>query len=264
MARRRHRLRTVAVAGLLLAACATGDDQPTAAGPLSLTATPLSPSPTATQQMSPTPTATPEEPRDPTDADRARFIAAYRPPATSDHRNLAIDLDRDGVKEVVFAFVVDHQSRSQVDVAAWRGTSYEIVAAEAGGRADDLVDLQVRDLTADGDLEVVIIQRVGASGRSASVWRATTGGELTPLRAVGDCFHGSHTYGDTGVSIEDRGGDGRAEILATCEDPDRPQPLWPTVVYAWSDGAYHCQHRVTSDGEQVPCRDGGRGGGGVG
>lgn len=236
----------------------------------SLTAVPVQPTPaspapvTSSPTPSPTPTPTIEPPREPTDADRARFIAGYRPAGTSDHRNVAIDLDGDGQKEIVFAFVVDGEHRTQVDVADWLGTRYEITAAEAGGPAGNLADFRVQDLTADGVLDVLLAQTVGTSGTSASLWSSAGDGTLRPLTASGDCFDGSHTYGDAGVVVEDGDGDGAAEIRATCEEPDRPQPLWPVVVYVWDGTTYRCHHREPPDGSESPCQPGRGAAGGAG
>jgi hypothetical protein len=169
-------------------------------------------------------------------------------------RHVAADIDGDGTHEIVFAFVVDAERRSRVDVAAWAGTEYVIVERAPGGPADRLEALRISDLTADGRTEIALIQRIGSAGHSASVWQAESGGTLRPLNAAGDCFNGSNTYGDTGVRLRDRTGDGRTEIEAVCEEADTPQALWPTVVYAWDDEVYRCDRRITADGVETECR----------
>lgn len=230
------------------------------ASPIQLTASPV-PTVTPTTDVSPDPdgdlrpepTPTPPEERDPTDADRARFIASYRPSGVSSKREVAADIDGDGIREVVFTFVVDAERRSRVDIAAWTGTSYEIVERSAGGPADRIESVRITDLTDDDRTEIAVIQRTGAAGHSASIWQVLPGGTLRPLVAVGDCFAGSHTYGDTGVELRDRTGDGLVEIAAVCEDPETPEPLWPTVVYAWDGESYGCDHRITADGVRTDC-----------
>ncbi|MBW3562413.1 MAG: hypothetical protein KY437_07955 [Actinobacteria bacterium] len=247
----------------LVAAC-DGSGEPSAAPTGTLTAFPVTPAvspvePAPSGSVSPGPTASPPAsgPRDPTDADRARFVADHRPSGTSNHRNLAVDLDGDDQREIVFAYVVDAENRSQVDIADWTGTEYRVTEQAPGGPADELADLEIRDLNADGTIEVAVFQRSGASGSSATVWASSGNGTIVPLNARGDCFDGRNTYGDTGVAIEDRDGDGAAEIYATCQDEDLPAPLWPEVVYVWEDGVYRCDHRERPDGPDTPCQGSG-------
>lgn len=246
---------------LIGVACDSGGT-PNAAPTGSLTAEPIAPtgetvSPAPTVTASPGPTASPSapEPRDPSDADRARFVAGHRPSGTSDIQNIAIDLDGDEHKEIVFAYVVDAENRSQVDVADWTGTDYAITEQVPGGPADELSDLRIRDINADGTLEVAVFQTVGASGNSLTLWAAGPDGGLVGLPAHGDCFDGRNTYGDTGAEIADRDGDGAGEVYATCQDEDLPAPLWPEVVYVWEDGAYRCDHREHPDGPDTPCEN---------
>lgn len=257
VAARRTTLAIAAVA-LLAVACSRAGE-PLRAGPATLTAWPLEapppPPPTVSPSpASPSPSPTDLSPRGPTDTDRARFVAAYRPGGTSQHRSVASDIDGDGQKEIVFAFIVDGERRSQVEVADWTGTRYAITAAEPGGPADDLSDFRVAELNGEGGPEIAVFQTVGASGSSVSLWTGASGGSLVPLKAIGDCFNGSNTYGDTGAEIDDRDGDGRAEVRAVCADRDLPAPLWPTVVYVWRDHLYYCDHRESPDGTRRPCQ----------
>ncbi|MFN2557603.1 MAG: FG-GAP repeat domain-containing protein [Nitriliruptorales bacterium] len=248
---------TLAAAAVVLLAVSCGSaEEPPLAGPVTLTARPLevaAPSPTLTPSPSPSTRATQIAPRDPTDTDRARFAASYRPGGTSHHRSVASDIDGDGQKEIVFAFVVDSERRSQVEIADWTGTRYVITAAEPGGPADAITDFRVADVNGNAEPEVTVFQAVGTSGRSLSLWTGAPGGHLVALIALGDCFNGSHTYGDTGAELGDRDGDGRAEIRAVCSDPDLPEPLWPTIVYVWRGDLYHCDHRENPDGTTSPC-----------
>lgn len=248
---------TVAIAAVALLAVTCGaPEEPPLAVPVTLTARPLEPPPPTlppSPSPSPSPTATRIAARDPTDTDRARFAATYRPGGTSHHRSVASDVDGDGQKELVFTFVVDSERRSQVEVADWTGTRYEISAAEPGGPADDIRDFRVADVNGDTGPEIAVFQTVGTSGSSVSLWTGARGGRLVPLVATGDCFNGSHTYGDTGAEVGDRDGDGRAEIRAVCSEPGLPEPLWPTIVYVWLDDGYHCDHRESPDGTTTPC-----------
>lgn len=251
---RRSTLAVAAIA-LLAVSCASPEEPPLAV-PVTLTARPHgepAPSASVSPSLSPSPRATPLSPREPTDTDRARFAAAYRPGGTSHHRSVASDIDRDAQKELVFTFVVDSERRSQVEVADWTGTRYTITAAEPGGPADDISDFRVADVNGTPGPEIAVFQTVGTSGSSVSLWTGAPEGRLVPLIAVGDCFNGSHTYGDTGAEVGDRDGDGRAEIRAICSDPDLPAPLWPTIVYVWRDDLYRCDHRESPDGTTSPC-----------
>ncbi|MGH3441023.1 MAG: FG-GAP repeat domain-containing protein [Nitriliruptorales bacterium] len=252
-----------ALCALVLVAAACSRDGDPLGEPTRLIAEPVEatapdPGPTASPDASPSPTESPTEEetgeRDPTDTDRARFVADYRPGGTSDLRDVSVDLDGDDVKEIVFAYVVDSERRTRVDVADWRDNRYEISAQRSGGPADDLVDVRIHDVNADGRLEVVTLQRVGSSSESLSLWAGVENGGLEPLQARGGCFSGGNTYGDSEASMRDSDGDGAEEIRAVCEEAELPQPLWPTDVYVWSDGAYRCEFREREGGTREPCR----------
>lgn len=173
--------------------------------------------------------------REPTDAARARFVAAYRPEGAIDLESAAGDLDGDGTAELVFLYAVN--GRVHVDVAAWRGGAYEIVTTQQGAEAEHVDDLRVGDLNGDGRVEVAALQST-ASRSSLSLWRVDEGLTLGALEAEGGCWDGSSTYGILGVSLEDHDGDGRSEIVATCDDSPLPVGEWRTERYAWRDGAY--------------------------
>lgn len=254
-----HRVAVLCALALVAGACSRGGDPQ--AEPTRLTAEPVvaitGVEPTASPTASPSPTGSPTEDetaeRDPTDTDRARFVANYRPGGTSDMRDVSVDLDGDGIKEIVFAYVVDSERRIRVDVADWRGNRYEISAQGSGGSADDLVNLRINDVNADGRLELVTMQRVGGSSESLSLWAGVENGGLEALVARGGCFSGGNTYGDSEASMEDSDGDGTEEIRAVCEEAELPQPLWPTDVYVWKDGAYRCEFRERSGNAREPC-----------
>lgn len=167
-------------------------------------------------------------------ADRARFVAGHRPPGARHLRHVSVDLDG-GHEELLVAYVGLDDRASHVDVAAWRGGRYEIVARVAGGRAQRLRDLVVDDINRDGRVDVVILQ--DHVGGSLSAW-TTAAGRLVPLRARGGCADGGHTYGIVGARLLDSDGDGRLEIDATCDDSPLPMSAWSTDRYAWSQGAY--------------------------
>lgn len=244
-------------AGAVACTPATDDEPDT----IALTATPVpeaTPTPEPSPEPSPTPeatpTPTPEEERDPTDADRARFVAGYEPDGVSGMRQVAFDITGDGIREVVFVLVADAEQRSRVDVAAWAGTRYEIVTQDLGGPADRIEDLRISDITADGRTEIVVEQMFAASAHSASLWQVTPSASLERLVGHGDCFDGSHTYGDTSVQVFAQQDDRPAEVRADCEEEGLPQDLWPTLVYQWEDGAYRCDHRVTG-GVRTDCEE---------
>lgn len=204
-----------------------------------------SPSPTETSteaSPSPTPTGT-ASPRPATDTDRARFVQSYRPEGASDLEHAAVDLDADGTDELVFAYVGPGDT-ARVDVAWWDGSQYQVEERTEGGPATTIDRLRVSDVNADGVTEVVTFQSSG-SGASLSLWQVTEGRGLRGLRARGGCADGLHTYGVVGAELEDRDGDGAAEIRATCDGSPLPVAAWPTHTYVWADGAY--RHRGELD-----------------
>lgn len=257
---RGHRLAAALALVVLMAGCVSGRS-PSLSGRVSPVSSPVtsaggSPSPPASgSPPSRAATAGPlpsPVPREPSDTDRARFVADYRPGGVSDVQAVAADLDGDGRREIVFAYVVDAEGRTQVDVASWTGTRYAITVRVPGGPADDLRDLRVGDLNADSRVEIAVIQTVGTTARSVTLW-AATGTGLVALSAVGDCFHGTNTYGQSDVELADTDGDGTAEIRAACGPAGVPAFLWPTAVYRWSAGAYRCDHRIVAGGLRRPC-----------
>lgn len=250
-----RRLRTTVLpllAALALSACSgdAPDDEPA-----DLRASPLTDAPTAAATPSPTPEATPSpssspdpspspspSPRDPTDTDRARFVDQYRPEGASDLEHVAVDLEDDGTDELVFTYVAGN-GIARVDVAWWDGTAYGIGYRAEGGPAQRIDRVRIADVNDDGVTEIATFQSQG-SGRSMSLWQVSGEQALTGLRARGGCYDGLHTYGRVGVELEDRDGDGRDEIYATCDDSPLPVAAWHTEVYVWEDGAYRAQERT--------------------
>ncbi len=221
------------LAALLLGAC--GPDVPVVrveaqpsptTSPTEVEVTP-SPSPTST---SPSPTASETTPRPATDTDRARFVAAYAPESASHLQHVATDLDGDGTEDLLFAYVRGDRM-AHVDVAWWNGTGYEIGFADDGGDATRIDRLRVEDVNDDGRTEVVTSQSGADGAGSVSVWQVTGAQQLGRLPAAGGCAGGSHTYGVTGATLEDRDADGVDEIYATCPDGT-------TARYRWETGAY--------------------------
>lgn len=211
------------------------------ASPYDDAATETTPTPTPTP--SPTPEASPEPspsptPRAATDTDRGLFTRSYRPAGSSDLESAAADLDGDGEKELVFAYVVADQQRSKVDVAWWDGFQYSVGASDLGGPASRVDRLRISDVNADGLIEIVTFQST-SDRASLSIWQIPPERrELVPLVARGGCDDGSHTYGAVGARFTDRDGDGSEEIEATCNEAPLPVSAWRTDRYRWQDGAY--------------------------
>lgn len=253
----------VALLGLLATACADEVEPEAVAATLVASPVPAEVDEPA-REPTPTPSPTPSElpspgtPRASTDADRADFVANYRPEGATQLRHLSMDVDGDGERELLFA-MVGGDGLSRVDVAVWDGTRYVVASSDHGGQADRLEDLQLRELTGDGAVEVAVIQSVGASGASVSLWSIGPGGLLVPLVAEGGCFGGSHTYGATHVDIGGRTADGRSVIRGSCEETGSPPPLWPIAVYSWQAGAYRCDHVEHVEGGTGPCEGDGDG-----
>ena len=245
---------------LLVGACSP-DGGPTATPTTAhLTASPIptrtrpQPTPTFTRTRSGEPSETRSPPRDePTDSDRARFVRQYRRAGTSDLQHVVANADRDEAAEIVFAYVVDAERRSQAEIADWSGTEYAIVSRAPGGGADAIGDVRVDDVNRDGRVDLAVFQTVGAVGSSMSLWTIAGGPQLEALDGVGGCADGRNTFGDGGVELRDTDGDGAAEIRAVCEDAQLPRPLWPTAVYRWSRGAYRCDHLESPDGARSRC-----------
>lgn len=190
-----------------------------------------------------------EEPSDPaptgpTDADRARFVAEYRPNDAAELQHVAADTTGDGDRELVFAWVGAVSGVSHVALAAWDGTSYAIAWQDEGGPADQLARIRVADVNADGRSEVVVVGRRGEERSSANVWAVEGPSTVTALVAEGGCHDGSTTFGVAGVSFV-AGAGGAEEIHATCDESPLPPDSWREEVYVWQDGAY----RVPSTGD---------------
>jgi hypothetical protein len=225
------------------------DEEPEPVAEPSLTATPLSPppsptdaaatasasaAPSASATATPTDTATAPasetaepEPTDraPTDADAAAFATAYNADELGGSaESVAVDVQGDGVDEVVFASIAAGATR--LDVAAWNGRQYEVVYRDQGGAAERVEDLSVADFTSDGVLEIVTQQASGDEGASLSVW-GWNGSAYVRHTGVGGCWDGSNTYGIVGATIRE------GEIVATCDGSPLPVSAWPSDVYVW-------------------------------
>lgn len=236
-------------ASLALGACSDDDgDQPDEIAASPLTESPGSPtledtaSPTPSATPSPLPSASPEA-REATDTDRARFVDAYRPEGATDLEHVAVDLDADGTEELVFTYVSANDT-TRVDVAWWDGTAYAIEYRAEGGPAQRVDRVRIADVNGDGVTEVATFQSQG-SGESMTLWQVSGERSLAALRARGGCYDGQNTYGRVGVELDDRDGDGRDEIRATCDDSPLPVAAWHTEVYVWEDGAYRAQEDGT-------------------
>lgn len=242
-----HHVLALAAAGVL---CACGGDDGDVTAVPRLTAEPVpvsvdaSPTPTPTAAITPTGTpaptgtATPTEvaSRPPGDADRGAFIATFRPDGASDLDVLASDVDRDGESEVVATYLRDGLLR--LDVAWWNGGAYDVGTMLDGGVARDVTDVQVRDVNADGLVEIVVAHRGEGDMSALTIWQVRGRGDVAGLIAIGGCHSGRSTYGAIGATLEDRNGDGIAEVYATCDDAPLPRADWSTDRYVWGDGAY--------------------------
>jgi hypothetical protein len=250
----RQPLRVVLVALVAAASvgCGSGDPDVAATTPeiVALTAAPLpsgatrvaapsptpSPAPTAPAagEAAAAPASSPVAPEGPTASDRARFVADYEPDGASGLEHVAVDVDGDGQRELLFTYVVDGTAR--VDVAWWSGDAYAVAARGEGGAAAVIWHVRVADVNGDDVTEVVTFQRDDSSS-SLSIW-AVVGRDLLGLRAVGGCDDGAFTYGVVGADLTDVDGDGTAEILATCDDSPLPVRAWSEETYRWDGSAY--------------------------
>jgi hypothetical protein len=182
--------------------------------------------------------AEPED-REPTDADGAAFATAYDPPEGEGVELLAADLAGDGRPEVVAAFVAGGFAR--IEVAAWDGMAYQVVFTDQGGPADELITFEVRDVTGDGNREIVTEQATD-DRESLAMWGTTEEG-VVRLVVRGGCWDGSHVVGEEGAEV------GGGELTATCaprEDEDGRVARGGRDVYTWDGEAW--THEPTEDG----------------
>lgn len=194
------------------------------------------PSPSASPTPSPTPKGSPSpSPTGPSEADKARFASGYTPAGSHGVQHVALDLDLDGIEELLFTFV--RERRSQVEIAAWDGSGYRVVASATGGRAQRVERLRVGDINADGRTEIVV-HEADETGSSLTVLAVTDDRNLVGLRARGGCYDGSATYGVVGAELRDTDGDSVPEIVARCDDSPLPVSAWSEETYRWEDGAY--------------------------
>ena len=196
--------------------------------------------PTSSPDPSPSPTPTPSpsaspSPSGPSEAEKARYAAAYAPEGSQGVEHVAIDLDADGIEELLFTYV--RERRSRVDVAAWDGAEYRVVADATGGAAQRIERVRVGDVNADGRTEIVTFE-ADETGASLTAFAAVGADSIVGLRAVGGCYDGSATYGVVGAELRDTDGDGIPEIVARCDDSPLPVSAWSEETYRWEDGAY--------------------------
>ena len=239
----------VAALAVLPAACGGGEPGPGQASPSDLVASPLPPdgspapapsvtpsatTPSAAPSPSPEPSSTPHPP---SDTEQARFVAGYQPDNATDLEHVAIDLNGDGVDELVFTYARTDANVAHVDIAFWDGTAYHVDVGADGGPADRIDKVQLTDVNADGVTEVVLFESTSSGGGSLTMWQLRDH-RLVPLRGQGGCDDGTNTYGVIGAKLEDRNGDGSAEIYATCDESPLPVAAWGTDRYVWQNGAY--------------------------
>lgn len=236
------------VLGVVLGACGGGAEGPI----VTLTAQPVpgtSDFPDPSQEPSVEPSASESVPSDepsasesgraPSDADRGRFIATFRPPGASDLEHVAADVDGDEVEEIVFGYVNVNDGSVTIAVAWWDGSdTYEVGAQVVGTVANRIERLRIADANADGLVEIITFQSGEGDAASLTVWQVTGREMVRPARAIGGCHAGSATYGAVGATMNDRDGDGSDEIYATCDDSPLPRSAWSTERYVWRQGAY--------------------------
>jgi hypothetical protein len=215
-----------------------------------LTATPLanpSPSPSPSPSVSPTPSPsaspTPAE-REPTDADRARFAAAYGPEGATGIRHVAVDVDGDDRRELVFAMLLDGKVR--VEVAWWQGTDHRVEASVKGAQAKRLTSMAARDINGDGLVELVVTHAADETA-GLDVWAVEERGKIGDVRGEGACVSGN-SFGDLGARLADIESDGILEIVGTCSrlfGLFEPQE----VTWAWDGSKYVLASDVPSPDE---------------
>ena len=241
----RHRA-VLATAGLVAAVLASGCGSDVRQVRIEAVPSPSASSPTPTDSPSPTTPPSPTEtdepsptetgPRDPTDADRADFVASYAPDNVSGLENVAVDVDGDELQEIVFTAVRGGQV-AHVAVAWWTGTAYEIVFSDDGGPATTVDRVRVSDVNGDGRTEIALDASGEGGTASIALWAVAAPREVVRLPAAGGCHDGSHVYGVVGASLEDRDGDGSAEVYATC-DGSSLDGRAEVDRYRWETGAY--------------------------
>ncbi len=149
-------------------------------------------------------------------------------------RVVLVDLDGDGVKERVWSAIVADQVMIRVERAV--DGRWEAGRSRTGAAADRLVDLVADDLTGDGSPEVYTRQWVATAGESLTLW-SYSNGELERMEASGGCWSGTNTFGLIGADV-DRAADGRALIVAICNDKPVPTQQWSSALYRWENGRW--------------------------
>lgn len=244
-----------------LVACGHGDDvgmevltaEPEASVPAEVDLPTIAVEPTPTVTTSPTPAPTDTASRLPGDRDRGVFVRGYDPDDARDLEVVAADVVVDEASEVVAVFVRD--GAAHLEVAWWDGRAYEVGTSLDGGAATDIIDLRIRDVNADGLVEIVVSHR-GEDGRAGiTVWQVAGIRQVNGLIAIGGCNAGRSTYGAVGAVLQDRNGDDAQEIYATCDDAPLPRSQWSTDRYVWADGSYRHLPEVVPTIEPAPTGD---------
>lgn len=216
-------LSALIVIGLSLTSCS---GSPIGAGDsVTVTATPTAG--TATPTVTNTPTATAV-----TGGDMGSILALL-PAGVSIMSETTGDLKSDGVMETVVLYgkpVTGTMAFQDVRMAVFEPGPHKAWESDAmiGERAEKL---ETRDINKDGLPEVLSIQSMGAAGVTLYVmrWNESEYAMLTPH---GGYFDGRPSFGDNGVRLEDRNGNGTEEIIA-CYGPAASVQ----DIYEWNEGS---------------------------
>lgn len=199
--------------------------------------------PATATAVPPTPTTAPADP-----------AAALPADASPLHDIVQADLDGDGKDEHI---VVAASGASAERLSAEAIEIFVLSEAEDGFTVDwrsgelsgeRAEPLRVADVNGDGRPEVLSVQSMGAAGETLYVltWRQNEYGFLTPK---GGYFDGRASFGEHGARLEDRDGDGAAEIVANYGPAASLEE-----VYRWNGTAFVAANTVpptTGNGDEM-------------
>ena len=123
-----------------------------------------------------------------------------------------MDVDGDGIDELVFAMVRDNEVR--VEVAWWQGREYAVETGVDGAKATHIDRIQAQDVNGDGRTEIAV-QHSRDNAAGMDLW-AIDDHDLEEVDGKGACADGN-SFGDRGAHLVDLDGDGVLEIVGTCD-----------------------------------------------